>query len=102
VTLPRDEFITKKPLEVFDYDMDFTPDLTSGEILSTDEVKVFDSEGADVTSTILDSSSHSSMAVKAWFKAGADEKSYLAQFKVTTSRSATLVEELLIHVRSKL
>jgi hypothetical protein len=101
MTYPRDEFLTKRPDELFDYDMDFTPDMVGSEIISTWEVKVWDSAGVDQTSAMLDSSTKSSRAIKAWFKAGTKLQSYVAVFKVTTTGGRTLIEEVYIHVREK-
>jgi hypothetical protein len=95
---PRDEFLTKTPNELFDYDMDFTPDLVGSEIISTWTVEVYDSAGVDKTSTMVDSSTKSASAIKAWFKAGTETQSYVAVFTVTTTGGRTLVEKAYIHV----
>jgi hypothetical protein len=81
--------------------MDFTPDMVGAEIISTWTVEVFDSEGVDKTSTMVDSSTKSARAIKAWFKAGTKEKSYIAVFTVVTTGGRTLVEEVYIHVEEK-
>jgi hypothetical protein len=98
---PRQEFLTKRPGELFDYDMDFTPDMVGSEIISTWNVKVWDSAGVEQTSTMVDSSTKSSRAIKAWFKAGAELQSYTAVFSVTTSGGRDLSERVLIHVRTE-
>ena len=101
MTYPRDEFLTKTPDEVFDYDMVFTPDLVGSEIISTWTVEVFDSAGVDKTSTMVDSSTKSANAIKAWFKGGTVGQSYVAVFKIVTTGGRTLVEEAYIHVGEK-
>jgi hypothetical protein len=98
---PRDEFFTKKPTELFDFDMDFTPDMVGSEIISTWTVKVYDSAGVDKSITMVDSSTKSARQIKAWFKGGTASKSYLAVFEVVTTGGRTLVEEVYIHVREK-
>jgi len=101
MTYPRHEFLTKTPDELFDYDMVFLPDLVGSEIISTWTVEVFDSAGVDKTSTMVDSSTKSANAIKAWFKAGTKGLSYVAVFTVVTTGGRKLVEEAYIHVREK-
>jgi hypothetical protein len=98
---PRDEFFTKTPSELFDYDMDFTPDMVGSETISTWTVEVFDSAGADKPSAMVDSSTKSARQIKAWFKAGSALLSYTAVFKVTTTGGRLLSEKVMIHVRAE-
>lgn len=101
MVFPAGEFFTKKPGELFDYDMDFTPDMVGSEIISTWDVDVYDSEGDSMTSSMVDSSTKSARAIKGWFKSGVAGQSYVAIFKVVTTGGRTLMEEVLIHVREK-
>lgn len=81
--------------------MSYTKRLPSGETLAASStVVVTDSDGTDVSSTLLDASNVSSPVISARIKAGTDGQDYTITFTgITTPTGYKLEEEVTLQVR---
>ncbi len=89
----------KQPGEKVPVAMDFTAILPVGETLQgTSEVKVYDSEGTDVTATLLDIKTVVSPKLNAVIKAGTDGEDYKIKF-IARTQNYIYEEDMTLKVR---
>ena len=99
MTLVPNRFV-KQPAEREYLGIEFEDRIAAGDSLSSIiECKCYDSDGVDVTSSLIESPTISGTKVKFWCKGGADGKAYDLTLKVQTVNGFKLEEDLKIEIK---
>ena len=93
---------TKQPSERKYIAIELANTLAEGDTLSSiTECKCYNSDGTDVTATLIDSPVINGTDINMWVQAGEDGKTYDLTLKVKTTQTADIEQDLKIVVREE-
>ncbi len=93
---------TKQPWESVIYEIDCSERLPSAVTISTIAAKVFDSDGDDQSSTMIEGTpSYTGSKAYVQVKAGADGEDYNVRIRLTLSNGEDVEDDFTLYVREK-
>lgn len=92
---------SKQPAEIETIEIDWTERIAAGDSLSSEESKMYDEDGKDETTAMINSTSITGNSVFVVVKAGEAGKKYHLRCRATTTNGEVYEEDLDVHVRQE-
>jgi len=92
---------TKQPSEKRRLAFDASKTLIAGDTISSFDAKIFDSEGVDLSATMISGSSNTTTIVYIWVQAGTTGLVYFLRIKITTVLGELIEDDLAVKVEQK-